>query len=105
MSLLCDGIHLTSDTSLEELRAGAKECGLRLAYEQVSAHTNIPHYDVWARPKERALQLAEPVTTKELNRRAIRLVGGRPVKADVYEAVRRRRAATREREPDAAHSD
>ena len=44
--ILFDGTHLTSDTSIEELREFAASVGLKREWEQVS-NKGVIHYDVW----------------------------------------------------------
>jgi hypothetical protein len=69
--ILTDGVHLVSDTSLEELHAFAQSMSLKRYWFQV--HRSHPHYDLTtARASERALQYgAIRVTGRELVRRMI----------------------------------
>ena len=70
--ILTDGIHLVSDSSLEELHAFAQNMGLKRHWFQV--HRNHPHYDLTTNSAlTRALARgAYNVSSKELIRRMVR---------------------------------
>jgi hypothetical protein len=63
-----DGVHLVSDSNLEELHVFAKGIGLRREWFQV--HPRHPHYDLTtARMSAKAIRAgAEKVTSVELLR-------------------------------------
>jgi len=66
--ILYDGVHLVSDSSLEELHAEAERIGLKEIWFQKPA-CGIPHYDVFGTP---AKKLTVNCTRKELVRKAVR---------------------------------
>jgi len=70
--ILTDGVHLVSDTSLEELHSFAQNMGLKRHWFQV--HRSHPHYDLTTtRASERALMYgATKVTGRELVKRMVR---------------------------------
>ena len=56
--------HMVADT-LGELHTFAIQIGLSRSYFQ--AHPRHPHYDVWGRPREKAIKLgAKIVSSREL---------------------------------------
>ena len=69
--ILTDGVHLVSDTSLEELHEFAIGIGLKRHFFQV--HRNHPHYDLTASMRGKAIwRGVYIVSSKELVRRMIR---------------------------------
>ncbi len=69
--ILTDGLHLVSDTSLEELHSFAQSIGLKREWYQDHRH---PHYDIMATWRlNRALAAgAVKVQSREIVRRNIR---------------------------------
>ena len=78
---MCDDVHLTSDVSLEELRAFARRIGLKLEWEQASKR-GLVHYDLKGSKVEQAYRAGAVYTpTRDMARRCIRLIGGpRPLR-------------------------
>lgn len=72
--ILTDGVHLVSDTSLEELHAFAAKIGLKRCWFSNKRGKRLPHYDLTtARKRDTAITAgAERVGTRALLRRMYR---------------------------------
>ena len=67
-----DGIHLITDSNIEELHEFASKIGLQRAWFQ-NKNKNHPHYDIWGTMLQRALkagaQKIEPIKIVEILRK------------------------------------
>jgi hypothetical protein len=66
--IYCDGTHMASDTSTEELHTVAARIGLKREWFQ--EHWTHPHYDVWGTPRRKLAAMGVTLcTSRELVRR------------------------------------
>lgn len=74
MAILTDGVHLVSDSSVEELHAFAALIPMKREWFQGPPEHRFPHYDLMSDfTRRRAAMNSQFVTSRELVRRAIRV--------------------------------
>jgi len=73
MTVFTDGVHLISDTSLDELHAFAKFMGLKRVWFQ--SNSRHPHYDLttWRARCRAIIKGAVPTNSRVIVERCIRL--------------------------------
>lgn len=80
--ILTDGVHLVSDTSLEELHEFAKRIGLKREWFQGPPKHNHPHYDLFRTKVQKAIaEGAQVVTSRQLVKRSAHLSQVNMIKA------------------------
>lgn len=60
-----DGIHLITDGDIEELHTFANKIGLKRKHFQCPRAWQA-HYDVWGKPREKALKMAVNIDSYKL---------------------------------------